>query len=130
VDDTHTFFWLVGLFEGEAYFGMDSSKGSAVIQVEMKDEHVIARLAAMFDLNYQCRDRRSTRPSSSVTYRVKLQGEKALRLMQRIKPYMSPRRARAIQMVEDRMVERAKLLFEARRVPLPRLVELPYTVER
>lgn len=130
MDDSHTFFWLVGVCEGEAYFGYNARRGCPSIQIEMKDEHVIARIAALFGLSYTRRDRRATRPESSVTYQVALRGRRALQLMKRLQPYMSPRRARAIQSVEEQYLARNAKALEYNRIPLPPLVELPYKVER
>ena len=130
MDDSHTFFWLVGVCEGEAYFGYSARTRSPVVEIEMKDEHVIARLAAMFSKSYIRRDRRAERPGTSVTYRVALRGRKALQLMKRLQPYMSPRRARAIQQVEDSYLRDHTDSLDYNRIPLPPLVDLPYVVER
>jgi hypothetical protein len=130
LDDSHTFFWLVGVCEGEAYFGYAARQKNPVIEIEMKDEHVIARLAAIFGVSYLRRDRRASRPHVSVTYRVKLGGRRALKLMKRLQPYMSPRRARAIQQVEDAFLQDKRTVDDYNRVPLPPLTELPYMVER
>lgn len=130
MDDSHTFFWLVGVFEGEAYFGYDKHNRSPRLEVEMKDEHVIARIAALFDKSYSRRDRRAQNPKTSVTYRVRLGGPRALQVMKRIQPYMSPRRARAIQLVEDCYCEDHKGALDYNRIPLPPLVEVPYTLEK
>lgn len=130
MDDSHTFFWFVGVCEGEAYFGYNASVKSPVLEVEMKDEHVIARIAALFDKPYSRRDRRATRPQTSVTYRVTLAGRRALQVMKRLQPYMSPRRARAIQQVEDRYLTDHIHRVDYNRFPLPPLVDVPYMVER
>lgn len=130
MDDSHTFFWLVGVCEGEAYFGYSASRKNPVLEVEMKDEHVIARIAALFGVNYARRDRRATRPETSVTYRVTLGGRRALQVMKRLQPYMSPRRARAIQQVEDAYCAQHEANRDYNRIPLPPLVEVPYIVER
>lgn len=130
MDDSHTFFWLVGVCEGEAYFGYYTSRKTPVIEIEMKDEHVIARVAAIFSVSYIRRDRRAERPESSVTYRVALRGRRALQVMKRLQPYMSPRRARAIQQVEDSYLREHANRLDYNRIPLPPLIELPYVVER
>lgn len=130
IDDSHTFFWLVGVFEGEAYFGYDASRSRPVVQVEMKDEHVIARIAAILGISYMRRDRRSTRPNSSVTYRVTHSGRRAMQLMKRLQPYMSPRRARAIEQIELGYLQDTATALDYNRIPLPPLLEVPYTVER
>lgn len=130
MDDTHTFFWLVGVFEGEAYFGYQRSTKKPRIEVEMKDEHVVARVAAMLKVNYQRRDRRATRPGTSITYRVALSGQRALRLMKRMQPHMSPRRARAIQQIEEEYLRDHDQVVDYDRIPFPPLVEVPYLVEK
>jgi len=127
VDDSHTFFWLVGLCEGEAYFGLH--RGTPVLEVECKDEHVIARIAAMFLMDYTRRDRRKGRPTHAVTFRVRMSGRRAMQVMKRLQPYMSPRRARRIQQIEDEYCSRNGGARDYNRIPLPPLVELPYTVE-
>lgn len=129
MDDSHTFFWLVGICEGEAYFGYDRSKNSPRLEVEMKDEHVIARIAALFDKHYTRRDRRAENPKNSVTYRVRLGGRLALQVMKRLQPYLSPRRSRAIQAVEEAYLTSHKDEAHYNRIPLPPLVEVPYTLE-
>lgn len=130
MDDSHTFFWLVGVCEGEAYFGYSTSKKSPQLQLEMKDEHVIARIAALFGMSYGRRDRRAERPDTSVTYRVSLSGRRALQVMKRLQPYLSPRRSRAIQAVEDYYVKDHADKLHYDRFPLQPLVDVPYVVTR
>jgi hypothetical protein len=130
VNDTHTFFWLVGVFEGEAYFGYSTGKRTPRIEVEMKDEHVIARIASLFSVGYSRRDRRHNRPETSITYRVTLTGRRAMQVMKRVQPYMSPRRARAIQQVDERYRESRSADEDYSKFPLPPLMEVPYIVER
>lgn len=130
MDDTHTFFWLVGLFEGEACFQYQKAKSSPAIELEMKDEHVVARVAAMFNVAYQRRDRRLRNPKAQVTYRVAIRGARALQLMKRLQPYMSPRRARAIESVEQRYLAERDARATYARIHLPPLAEVPYTRTR
>lgn len=130
MDDSHTFFWLVGVSEGEGYFGYNASQKSPVFEIEMKDEHVIARIAALFHVSYSRRDRRATRPGTSVTYRMALRGRRALQIMKRLQPYLSPRRGRAIQGVEESYVRDHEDQPHYSRFPLPPLIDVPYTVER
>lgn len=130
INDSHTFFWLVGLLEGEGYFAYSPNRRTAIIEVEMKDEHVIARIAALFGLSYRRRDRRARNPNASVTYSVKLSGRRAMQLMKRVQPYLSPRRQRAVQLAEDRYLEAHPGTGAYEKVPLPPLVEVPYTVVR
>jgi len=130
LDDSHTFFWLVGVFEGEAYFGYAIGQKRPIIEVEMKDEHVVARVAAILGASYYRRDRRDSRPNSSVTYRVSISGKRALQLMKRLQPYLSPRRARTIAQVEEAFLRDARDAPRYDKIPLPPLVEVPYMVER
>lgn len=130
MDDSHTFFWLVGVFEGEAWFGYIASRKCPVIEVEMKDEHVIARVAAILGTSYIRRDRRESRPNTAITFRTRLTGKRALQLMKRLQPYLSPRRARAIAQVEESYVREVSTVLQYDRVPLPPLVVVPYMVER
>jgi hypothetical protein len=130
VNDTHTFFWLVGVFEGEAYFGYSKPSSQPRIEVEMKDEHVVARIAALFAITYSRRDRRTDRPGVSLTYRVAITGRKAMQVMKRIQPYMSPRRARTIQQIEDQYLAARGASADYSKFALPPLVDVPYIVER
>ena len=130
IDDSHTFFWLVGLFEGEACFLYDRGKRNPEIQLEMVDEHVIARVAALFGLGYQRRDRRDRQPNSNVSYRVRIYGRRALQVMKRIEPYMSPRRQSAILLVEAKYrADRDGKPSQYDRFPLPPLTEVPYRLK-
>lgn len=130
MDDTSTFFWLVGVCEGEAYFGYNLRAKRPVLEVEMKDEHVIARIAAMFHVSYSRRDRRAGRANVAVTYRVRLTGSLALQVMKRFQPYLSPRRSRTIQQIEEHYLRDHATKPHYNRIPLPPLVEVPYLVER
>lgn len=130
MDDTHTFFWLAGLFEGEACFQYNKARCSPLIELEMKDEHVVARVAAIFRLSYTRRDRRLRNPNMQVTYRIKIVGKRAMHLMKRLQPYLSPRRARTIELIEQRFLADREERSDYTRLPLPPLTEVPYTVNR
>lgn len=130
MDDTHTFFWLAGLFEGEACFLYCKRRQTPIIELEMKDEHVVARVAAIFTLSYARRDRRLRNPKSQVTYRIRIAGRRAMHLMKRLQPYLSPRRARTIELIEQRFLAEREERSNYTRLPLPPLTEVPYTVNR
>jgi hypothetical protein len=126
-DDIPTFYWLVGLCEGEAWFGY--SQRTPHLQVESTDEHVVARIAVILGVSYRRVDYRVTRPNSSVTFKLVLRGRRALQLMKRLQPYLSPRRARAIDQIEQQYLSDRRIsILEYRRVPLPPLKDLPYAV--
>lgn len=107
--DETNFFWLVGLLEGEGSFlkPSPSKPREPKIDVEMTDEDVIRRLSALFGVGYRRRDRH--RANASVTYHIRLAGKGAVRLMWRLKPYMSARRQqqinRAVQCYIDRGIK-------------------------
>ena len=128
MDDTHTFFWLVGVLEGEGTFLWYPNKGKAIIEMEMKDEHVVARVAALWGVSYYRRDRRERNPNSAVTYQVRLTGVRAIQLMERLAPYMSPRRQRTITRVTMGYRASHPNMPEAGRVPLLTLTHVPYTL--
>lgn len=130
MDETHTFFWLVGLFEGEASFMYNKTARTPIIELEMTDEHVVARVASLFGLSYYRRDRRESHPNSRVSYRTVLRGVRAMHLMKRLQPYLSPRRARTIDSIELRYLEARTLQKDYDRIPLPPLTDVPYTLTR
>lgn len=100
----------------------------AVIEMEMKDEHVVARVAALWGVSYYRRDRRERNPNSAVTYQVRITGARAVQLMERLAPYMSPRRQRTITRVTTGYREKHPDMPEAGRVPLLTLTHVPYTL--
>jgi hypothetical protein len=130
MDDTHTFFWLVGLFEGEACFLYNRARRRPAIEVEMKDEHVIARVASLFSLAYTRRDRRLQNPRSQITYRVAVTGARAMSVMKRLQPYLSPRRARTIERIAEQYLSQEHQQKAFDRLTLPSLTEVPYTRTR
>lgn len=133
MQDAATFFWLVGLFEGEASFRYKASERTPVIELEMTDEHVIARVASLFDISYSRRDRRERRNDSmilQVTYRVSLKGGRAMQLMTRMQPFLSPRRARQIDLVEELYLAGRWNTIDYANLPLPPLTSVPFSVTR
>lgn len=102
-DSVYMFYWLVGLFEGEAYFGWLEKSETAIVEVQMTDEAVIAKIASLFDAKYQIRKRLSDKHRP--VFRVSLRGKRAMQLMHRMYPYLSPRRKAAIRKIEKAYVE-------------------------
>ena len=98
VDDLENFFWLVGLAEGEAYFGYERTRGSPKITIQMTDEATIARAASLFRTTHWSPSGRTD--VRQATYRAEIGGKRALVLMLRMYPYMCPRRQAQIRLVE------------------------------
>lgn len=98
---------LIGLLEGEGYFGTSSSGGKLpVICVNMTDKDVIEWLANLFGCNYYQRDSNKYNENSKsiwkICYSVKISGRKAAIIMQLILPYMSIRRkSRIIEILDN-----------------------------
>lgn len=89
-----TIAWLAGLCEGECSFlrPAPSRPASPMVDLEMTDEPVIARVAGLLGVRYRRRDRRALKPNSQVTYHVRVSGRRAVQLMLTLRPWMSPRR--------------------------------------
>lgn len=94
IDDALTIAWLAGLCEGECSFlrPSPSRPASPMVDLEMTDEPVIARVATLLGVRYRVRDRRATKPNSQVSYHVRVGGRRAVQLMLTLRPWMSPRR--------------------------------------
>jgi hypothetical protein len=107
--DDITFIWLTGLLEGEGSFlrPSPSNPRESKIDVEMRDEPVIAKVAALFGVKYRLRNRH--RPNQNITFHVRLSGKRAVRLMWRMRPFLCPRRQaqvdRAMQVYFEREEE-------------------------
>lgn len=96
----------------------------------MTDEHVVARVASFFSLAYHRRDRRNKNPEATISYRVVIRGFRAMHLMKRLQPYLSPRRARKIDEVEQLYLAGRTIQRDYERIELPPLIAVPYTVTR
>lgn len=93
---------IIGLLEGEGYFGNSSSGGKIpVIQINMTDKDVIEWLANIFGCNIYSQDNSRLKPNWKVCYGLKISGRKAAIIMQLILPYMSERRTTRIKEVLD-----------------------------
>jgi len=93
VNDEQNFCWLAGLIEGEGSFmkAPPSRPNEPRMEIEMKDEDVIARVGALLGAKMQRRVRKQYDPPK-IIFRVRLGGKRAVALMTRLKPYMSERR--------------------------------------
>ena len=133
MEEDHTFFWLVGLFEGEASFGYKAQTRTPVIELEMTDEHIIARVASFFGISYFRRDRRgSVRAGQSlqVSYRCYIAGARSMRLMKGLQPFLSPRRSRQIDAVEAQYLAGRWNTIDYINLPLPTFESVPFSLTR
>lgn len=101
-----------------------SSPGAPMIDVEMRDEDVIRKVAALFGVKYRLRDRH--RVNMNVTYHVRMSGKRAASLMWQLKPYMSERRQAQIDRAVQCYVDRGEAFHPAN---LPKFEFLPTCVE-
>jgi hypothetical protein len=83
--------WLAGLLEAEGSFleGPPSAPRRPVLAVQMTDEDVVARVAAMFGRQPGCWQPRAGRQT---TYIARVTGAKAVAWMTALHPLMSQRR--------------------------------------
>lgn len=111
--DELNFYWLIGLLEGEGSFlkPSPSKPREPKIDVEMKDEDVIKRVAALFGVGYRRRDRH--RENTSVTFHVRLAGKRAAQLMWRLRPFLSLRRQAQIDRAIQCYIDRGQLYHPA-----------------
>lgn len=108
-----SFFWLVGLCEGEAYFGFEKYNDMPTLALDMTDEAVIARAAELLGVTYWLSRRGSSDGNHRPTYRCTLKGRRALHVMLRMAPHLSPRRQAAIRNVERRFRQTRKATSKA-----------------
>lgn len=90
--DDKTLFWLAGLFEGEAHFGRGtpSQPRHPRIALDMTDEDIVARVAALFDHTYTPVFPKNDRWST--TYKFTMRGTPAAQLMKRLYLILGKRR--------------------------------------
>ena len=87
-------YWLAGLCEGEAYFGSRPDTGNARLSIEATDRDVIGRAATLLDGKVRARLQRNER--SKPTFVVEVTGDKAIRAMEELLPFMGARRSTKI----------------------------------
>jgi|SRR5882672_2169783 len=92
--------WLVGILDGEGYFGYE--RGTCRVTITMSDEDTINRVAGLFErclsqqVNIVEENVRSDRPNSSAMYRINLTGDRARRIMRLVVRHMCYRRRQRI----------------------------------
>jgi hypothetical protein len=86
--------WLAGILEGEGSFlaGPPSAPNKPRIALQMCDEDVVARVAALFGIKYQT----SNRGVYKTIYVLTFKGFRAVTLMQQLRPLMGRRRQQQI----------------------------------
>lgn len=94
--DYQSIHWLAGLLEGEGSFlaPVPSSPNSPSITLQMTDEDVVARVAAVFCVKYHRVSAR--REGAKPPYMVVLKGKRAVYLMRSLYPLMGKRRQNQI----------------------------------
>tara|TARA_R100000030_G_C3147614_1_gene97411 strand:- start:5 stop:397 length:393 start_codon:yes stop_codon:yes gene_type:complete len=83
------FSWLVGILEGEAYFGCPDNRPQIV--VSMTDRDVMERVS-----EYLQKDILTHATKGQDQHRVKITGRKALYVAEKVEPFMSKRRKEQI----------------------------------
>lgn len=86
--------WLAGILEGEGCFYF---KRTPMVKLSMTDEDVVERAAKL--VGKQCRKANRPTVSGKSVYLLEIHGEKAIRLMESILPYMGGRRSNKIREV-------------------------------
>jgi len=96
MDNTHIIPWLAGLLEGEGFFGIGypSRPNQASISLEMTDEDVISKVAELWNVQY-CKPKVRNKKWQQ-TYKLQIRGQRAIKWMEDIYPYMSIRRKERI----------------------------------
>ena len=90
--------WLVGLLEGEGYFGYGSR--TRVVEVTMTDEDAVNRVALLFEKitgrEFNITRRNEERRNRKQPYRVLASGDAAITIMRLVVKHMSVRRRKRI----------------------------------
>lgn len=91
--DELTLHWLAGLLEGEGSFvaGVPANPTKPIIALQMTDEDVVAKVAAIFQVKYHRVDM-SHEKGWRDTYRLRIAGKKAVSVMKLLRPLMGERR--------------------------------------
>jgi len=85
--------WLAGLLEGEGSFfkGSRRSPGKPVVSITMTDRDVVQRAADLLGV-LSFHERIPANPKWKPVYRMQVSGQRAVDLMNRIRPMMGERR--------------------------------------
>lgn len=92
--------WLAGLLEGEGCFIADTHgtnrRPHLIVALQMCDLDVVERAATLMNGNVTRSGRKIPRPNESQSYRVKVGGAKAEKVMRAVRPFMGLRRSAKI----------------------------------
>lgn len=92
-------FWLVGILEGEGYFGILNLPGTAIVSVQMVDLDIIERIHILLNATSKITIRKPKKYNHLETYTTKVQSFKAVELMLLVYPYMGIRRRKQIHAI-------------------------------
>lgn len=90
-------YWLAGILEGEGSFlkNPPSGKNAISIALQMTDEDIVAKVAALFEVSYfKCNPRKS---HHKISYKLSVSHSKAQTWMIKLKPLMGQRRQQQIE---------------------------------
>jgi hypothetical protein len=106
--------WLAGLLEGEGSFlkGPPSAPRHPILALQMTDEDVVARVAAMFGRRASCWQPREARWQR--TFLVRVTGAKAVAWMTALHPLMGQRRREQIDRALASYEPRTSTLLDER----------------
>ena len=98
--------WLAGLLEGEGWFGARLVDGRRYPQIilQMTDEDVVLRAAALVEVPVKRRDRRGS--GWSDIFQMRINGPKARSVMLQLEPFMGERRSGKIKEVLEKWENR------------------------
>ena len=130
------FSWLVGIFEGEGWFGLKKRtsriKNKTYIyyyphmSITMTDEDIIKRLASILKHN----NYRTFTPSGKnvkgenykTAYRLSICGPKAMYIAEKMEPYLSQRRKEQVQYARENQ-SRKTVYTSERYTPVPKKIK-------
>lgn len=99
MNNEQSFFWLIGILEGEGNFYITKDNRRVRVKVSMSDLDTIERVATI--LNTSVRGYMPSQPRDhrdrSKMFEAALSGCQAAKLMKQVLPYMSQRRATKIR---------------------------------
>ena len=93
------FSWFIGIAEGEACFHYHRKKNSPEFVISMTDEDIVEKVAKMLDADYKTWQPGGVSVSGGkykIQHRVAVRGRKAVKIMEKVLPYMGKRRQEKI----------------------------------
>ncbi len=93
------FSWFIGIAEGEACFHFRENKNSPEFVISMTDEDIVEKVAKMLDADYRTYQPGGVSVSGGkykIQHRIQVRGRKAIKIMEKVLPYMGKRRQEKI----------------------------------